>query len=358
MPSVEPVSAKRIGCVTGVSGALTAFGTVAVSPGLQSSATGSGGAAADADGEQQAFFGGSAGAFVIELVSGSLTALSYRPIKPLPPFTRSRTDMKTRLPLIVFAVALGFGAAWLMQPAAVVAERDAEGSGAAPTDSDRPDFARPDSDAMNAEAPEAFDARFETSAGDFVIRVHREWAPNGADRFYNLVRSGYYDGQKFFRVVEGFVVQWGIHGDPDVSKLWRDARIADDPIREDVSNTAGRVVFANAGPDTRTTQLFINLEDNDFLDDPVRMRGSVFAPLGEVIEGMDAVKAIYDGYIEPRQRSRIRLPPERHQAPDQAFVQEQGNAYLEKYFPKLDAIKSASIVRPEDANIAATQPSD
>ncbi len=197
-----------------------------------------------------------------------------------------------------------------------------------------PDFTQPQSEAMNAEAPDVFDAKFTTTAGEFVIRTHREWAPQGADRFYNLVRSGYYDQQKFFRAVTGFVVQWGIHGDPAVSAQWRGAQIKDDPIREDVSNTEGRVVFANAGPNTRTTQLFINLGDNEFLDDPVRMGGSVFAPFGEVIEGMDVVKSLYQGYGE--------APSKR-----QGDIQMRGNAFLDAAFPELDGIETAEVVEPD-----------
>ncbi len=206
---------------------------------------------------------------------------------------------------------------------------------------DAPDFTDPQSDAMNATAPDTFDAHFTTTAGDFTIRVTRQWAPQGADRFYNLVRSGYFDDQRFFRVVPGFVVQWGIHGDPAVSEKWRGQQIKDDPIQPDVPNTTGRVVFANAGPDTRTTQLFINLADNKALDDPRRMKGSVFAPFGEIIEGMETVQALHSGYGEaPSQR--------------QGNIQTNGNDFLDALFPKLDRIESATILEPEEETTQET----
>ncbi|MEM9752146.1 MAG: peptidylprolyl isomerase [Planctomycetota bacterium] len=201
---------------------------------------------------------------------------------------------------------------------------------------DAPAYADPAAEAMNQIAPATFDAVFTVGNGDqsatFVIRTRRDWAPLGADRFYNLVKSGYFDDQRIFRVVPDFVAQFGIHGDPDVSANWRRARIEDDPIRPDVSNTRGRVVFANAGPNTRTTQLFINFGNNTFLDDPRQMRGSVFAPFGEVVHGIDVVDAINAEYGEQ---------------PNQGAIQTQGNAYLDGSFPNLTQIVSATIVEPE-----------
>ena len=151
---------------------------------------------------------------------------------------------------------------------------------------------------MNQTAPDVFDVLFHTTAGDFTLRVTRAWAPIGADRFYSLVVNGYYDGNRFFRIVPGFVVQWGLHGDADVNRSWLgsdQAEIQDDPIVE--SNTRGRITFANSGPNTRSTQLFINYSDNAPLDDPIRMRGSVFAPFGEIIgDGMQVVDAINAQY--------------------------------------------------------------
>ncbi|HYK09944.1 MAG TPA: peptidylprolyl isomerase [Gemmatimonadales bacterium] len=174
--------------------------------------------------------------------------------------------------------------------------------------------------ALNAQAPAAYRAKFETSAGDFTIEVTRAWAPLGADRLYNLIKNGFYDGDRFFRVVPGFVVQFGLNGNPTVSAAWRHATIQDDPVTQ--HNATGTLVFATAGPDTRTTQLFINYADNLTLD----TRG--FAPLGTVVEGMDVVQKIFPGYA---------------QQPDQGMIESQGNDYLSQAFPKLDFIKKASI---------------
>jgi peptidyl-prolyl cis-trans isomerase A (cyclophilin A) len=186
-----------------------------------------------------------------------------------------------------------------------------------------PDFHDPASPAFAAQAPDSFRARFETSAGDFVIAVQRRWAPKGADRFYNLTRSGYYDGVRFFRVVPGFMVQFGIHGDPAVAAAWRDQRIPDDPVRR--TNLRSMVTYATAGPGTRTTQLFINFGSNDGLD------AQGFAPFGQVVEGMDVVDRIYAGYREQ---------------PNQGRIQAEGNAYLGRAFPRMDYVKRASIVAP------------
>ena len=173
-------------------------------------------------------------------------------------------------------------------------------------------------------APARFRARFETSAGTFVIEVTRAWAPRGADRLYNLVGHGFYDGARFFRVVPGFVVQFGISGDPAVSARWRAATIPDDPVTQ--HNTRGAVTFATAGPDTRTTQLFINYAHNERLD------GMGFAPVGRVVEGMDVVDRIYPGYGE---------------APDQGVLETAGNAYLRATFPRLDSVTRATIDRTD-----------
>jgi len=172
-----------------------------------------------------------------------------------------------------------------------------------------------------------FRARFETSAGDFVIEVQRDWAPQGADRFYNLVKTGYYDGVRFFRVIPGFMAQFGIHGDPQVSAAWRGRRIPDDPVRQ--SNARGMVTFATAGPNTRTTQVFINFRDNGMLD------GQGFAPFGRVVEGMDVVDRLYARYGEGAPGGA---------GADQGRIQAEGNAYLERAFPKLDYVKRATLV--------------
>lgn len=180
-----------------------------------------------------------------------------------------------------------------------------------------------------AATPDSFRARFETSAGDFVIEVHRAWAPRGADRFYDLVRSGYYDNARFFRVISGFMVQFGLHGDPKVSSEWRERRIPDDPVRR--TNVRGMVTFATAGPGTRTTQVFINFGNNDRLD------AMGFAPFGQVIEGMDVVDRLYAGYGEGAPQGR---------GPNQGRIQMEGNAYLERAFPKLDYVRRATIMEP------------
>jgi len=191
------------------------------------------------------------------------------------------------------------------------------------------DFHTPTGPGFAVQAPDSFRARFETSAGDFVIAVHRRWAPRGADRFYNLTRSGYYDGVRFFRVIAGFMVQFGIHGDPAVSAAWRDERIPDDPVRR--TNLRGFVSFATAGPGTRTTQVFINFGSNDALD------AQGFAPFAQVVAGMDVVDRLYTGYGEGAPRGR---------GPDQGRIQAEGNAYLERGFPRMDYVKRASIVTP------------
>src|SRR5262245_6708177 len=180
--------------------------------------------------------------------------------------------------------------------------------------------------ALNAKAPAVYKAKFDTSKGPFVIEVHRDWAPRGADRFYNLVKNGFFDNARFFRVIEGFMVQFGINGDPNVAAAWRDADIKDDPVKG--SNQRGTITFATAGPNTRTTQVFINFADNAPLD------GQGFAPFGKVVSGMDVVDSLYAGYGEGAPNGN---------GPDQGRVQGQGNAYLEQDFPKLDFIKTATI---------------
>jgi peptidyl-prolyl cis-trans isomerase A (cyclophilin A) len=185
----------------------------------------------------------------------------------------------------------------------------------------------PGSPENNRTAPGEFTVRFSTSAGDFTVAVTRAWAPNGADRLYNLVRAGFYDGVRFFRVLDGFMAQFGIHGDPRVATAWRGARIADDAVLE--SNTRGRVTYATGGPNTRTTQLFINYGDNSPLD----QQG--FSPLGEVVEGMEVVDRLYSAYGEG---------PPSGTGPNQRRIQLEGNAYLEADFPELDYIIEARIV--------------
>jgi peptidyl-prolyl cis-trans isomerase A (cyclophilin A) len=176
---------------------------------------------------------------------------------------------------------------------------------------------------LTATAPATYKATFTTTKGAFVVTVHRAWAPRGADRFYNLVRSGFYDGQRLFRVVPGFVVQWGISGDPTIAKAWANAAIPDDPVKH--SNTPGTITFATAGPDTRTTQVFVNLGSNTFLD------GQGFAPFGAVTSGSATLSSLYSGYGEKPTRAQ----PE---------IATQGEAFLKTAFPKLDRILRARIV--------------
>ena len=179
----------------------------------------------------------------------------------------------------------------------------------------------PTSDEMKTEAPEQCAVTFETTAGNFVLTVYRDWAPRGADRFYNLVTNGFYNEQRFFRVVPGFVVQWGMSGDPEITKEWANAQFLDDPVKE--SNTRGRISFAATNrPNSRTTQVFINLGDNTNLD------GMRFAPFGEVTEGMDVVDKINAEY---------------GQQASQGYIAEQGNAYLQEAFPNMDYIKSVRV---------------
>jgi peptidyl-prolyl cis-trans isomerase A (cyclophilin A) len=181
---------------------------------------------------------------------------------------------------------------------------------------------------LNERAPATYKVKFDTSKGVFVVEVHRDWAPNGADRFYNLVKNGFYNDTRFFRVISGFMVQFGINGDPKLSRVWRNANIKDDPVK--ASNKRGMITFATAGPDTRTTQAFINFGDNAGLDD------QGFAPFGQVISGMEVVDSLFAGYGEGAPRG---------DGPDQGLIQSQGNAYLKKDFPKLDYIKTATIVQ-------------
>jgi peptidyl-prolyl cis-trans isomerase A (cyclophilin A) len=163
---------------------------------------------------------------------------------------------------------------------------------------------------------------FTTSKGEFTVEVHRNWAPNGANRFYDLVENDFYDGARFFRVAPNFVVQWGINKDPVVQFNWRDKTIPDDPVTQ--SNRMKTITFAAGGPNTRTTQLFINLANNSSLD------STGFAPFGEVTRGWNVVQNLYSGYGEK---------------PDQTQIQKQGNAYLLSQFPKLDYIQTARVER-------------
>ena len=201
------------------------------------------------------------------------------------------------------------------------------GAGGGGTAADSP-LLDPTSAAMTATAPDSYRVRFETTAGDFVVEVRRALSPNGADRFYNLVRNGYYEGARFFRVIDGFMAQFGMHGDPRVTAAWRAAPIQDDPVA--ASNARGTVTFAMTGqPNSRTTQVFINYRDNSNLD------AMGFAPFGEVVEGMDVVDQLHSGYGEGAPNGS---------GPSQAQIQAQGNEYLEAEFPQLDYVERATIV--------------
>ena len=174
---------------------------------------------------------------------------------------------------------------------------------------------------LTEKAPDLYKAKFDTSKGVFVIEVHRDWAPIGADRFYNLVKNGYYDDVRFFRVVPDFMVQFGINGTPGIQTVWSDANIKDDPSKQ--SNARGYVTFAKtSAPNSRSTQVFINFKDNSFLD------SQGFAPFGRVTTGMDVASKITAEYGE---------------RPNQGRMQQQGNAYLNSEFPKLDFVKKATI---------------
>jgi peptidyl-prolyl cis-trans isomerase A (cyclophilin A) len=182
--------------------------------------------------------------------------------------------------------------------------------------------------AMKEQAPATFRAKFTTTKGDFVVEVTRAWAPLGADRFYNLVKNHFFDGAAFFRVLPGFVAQFGLSPRPEVSRVWASATIKDDPVTQ--SNRTGYLTFATAGRNTRTTQLFINLADNQNLD------GMGFAPFGKVVEGMDVVQQFYSEYGEGAPGGN---------GPDQSRITNEGKPYLDRSFPLLDNIKVAMIVQ-------------
>jgi peptidyl-prolyl cis-trans isomerase A (cyclophilin A) len=176
-------------------------------------------------------------------------------------------------------------------------------------------------------APDVFTVNLDTSKGPVAIEVHRDWAPIGADQFYSLVKTGFYDGDRFFRVVRNFVVQFGINGDPKANRLWANASLPDDPVTQ--HNRRGMVTFATAGPNTRSTQVFINLKDNSAALDK-----SGFAPFGKVTTGMDVVDSFYNSYGDMAPRG---------QGPDATQIEVQGNEYLASHFPRLDYIKKATI---------------
>jgi len=181
--------------------------------------------------------------------------------------------------------------------------------------------------AKDQPAPDTFKVNFDTSKGPVVVEIHRDWAPNGVDHFYTLVKTGFYDNVRFYRVVRDFVAQFGIAADPKTNAIWSGANIPDDPVRH--SNVRGTLTYAATSmPNSRSTQLFFNLRNNSMLDS----RG--FAPIGEVVSGMDAVDSFYNSYGD--------MPPQ-GMGPDPQMIEQQGNSYLDDHFPRLDYIKKATI---------------
>jgi peptidyl-prolyl cis-trans isomerase A (cyclophilin A) len=231
--------------------------------------------------------------------------------------------------LTVFAAALLAGCAGKSNEAPVSAppaapEATAPSASAQPAPSDALLYPQK----ANQKAPAIFNAKFTTTKGDFTVEVHRDWAPNGADRFYNLVKIGFFDNVAFFRAVDGFMVQFGLNGNPDVNGVWRSANIPDDPSAGQ-SNKRGYITFATAGPNTRTTQLFINYADNTPLD------SMGFTPFGKVVDGMSVVDSLYKGYGDA---------PPNGRGPDQGRIQMEGNSYLKREFPQLDYVTTARLV--------------
>jgi len=187
---------------------------------------------------------------------------------------------------------------------------------------------------LKAKAPDVYEVTFTTTKGNFVVQVTRAWAPLGADRFYNLVKHGFFTNASFFRVVPGFVVQFGISADPKISAVWDSAMFKDDPVTQ--SNKMGSLTFATGGPNTRTTQIFINLRDNG-----QSLDGMGFAPFGQVTSGMDLVQRLYSGYGD--------LPEMGGRGPSEGAITRGGKAYLDKNFPMLDSIVSAAVTSPAPA---------
>ncbi len=203
--------------------------------------------------------------------------------------------------------------------ASVLKAQDAAAPAAAPTLKDPATLIEP--------APDKFRVKFDTNQGTFVVEVTKEWAPRGATRFYNLVKNGYYNDTRFYRVVNQFMAQVGVSGDPAINSVWRNARIVDDPRKQ--SNERSYVAFAQGGtPNTRTTQIFVNMGDNKVLD------SANFAPFGKVVSGMNVIEKLYSGYGDG---------PPKGKGPDQSKIQTEGNEYLMKNFPKLDYIKTATL---------------
>ncbi len=185
----------------------------------------------------------------------------------------------------------------------------------------------PDPEELSQKAPDNFKVLFKTNKGNFVVDVKRYFSPKGVDRFYYLASNGYYDGNRFFRVVPNFVVQWGINGDPKINKVWNEFGIEDEPVK--LSNYRGTIAFARGGPNTRSNQVYINFKDNLRLDTTNYNGVKGFPAFGRVIKGMEVVDSIYSGY---------------RQKPDQDSIQAKGNEYLLRNFPELDYIIEAEVI--------------
>ena len=223
------------------------------------------------------------------------------------------------VPAIIFSALVG-----LVASCSSDAAPDAGGSSVSGA------LTKPDAAALATPAPDSFRVAVETSKGNFTILVHRDWAPNGADRFYHLVQLGYFNDARFFRVLKGFMAQFGVHGDPRVNAAWEGLTIQDDPVKQ--TNKRGAVTFAQTSQrNSRGTQLFINYADNGNLD------GMGFAPIGEIVDGMAAVDSLYGDYGEGAPSGP---------GPDQMRIAAEGNKYLNTSFPKLDFIRSAKVVQP------------
>lgn len=222
-----------------------------------------------------------------------------------------RRARRTRVALVVCGLAVSFGTTSCLRRAAGLVD--------------------PNPDVLAAAAPDSFRVAFTTTRGRFVVMAHRDWAPHGADRFYFLAKHHFYDGNRFFRVLKGYVAQFGLSGDPKIAATWKPRAIPDDPPRE--SNRKGRVAFASAGPASRTTQLFVDLADNTRLD---TLGGVGFPPIGEVVDGMSVVEALYSGYGEGIPRGN---------GPSQDRIAREGTPYLARNFPRLDWVESSKVER-------------
>lgn len=231
-------------------------------------------------------------------------------------------------PLLASAVALvALDATASLRPTALAAHT-AQAVPATKSPQAAPSLRSPSPAALARTGPDSFDVAVHTSKGRLTLRVRRSWAARGSDRVYHAVQARYYDGNRFFRVIPGFMAQFGFHGDPGVNRTWDAYRMRDDAVK--VSNSRGIVTFATRGPGSRTVQLFVNTGNNESLD------GMGFAPVGSVLEGMAVVDSFYSGYGEGSPRGP---------GPDQTKLGTQGNAYLAKSYPKLDFIDSARVVK-------------